>query len=371
MRLQIRLLFCILLLLAFPARAEEGRAALWLSIFQSDDHLSVVSPQISVRTPVYELLDIEAAADADIITAASVDVMAAASPRGYSELRHGYSVGATLHLGEGSDVGARYMPSFEPDYISHGIGIQASREFVDRRLTIGLAYRFAKDSVGRAGNPRSEWSALDGHGASLDMAWAFDPYMVGQLSYELQVQSGYMESPYRYVPVYYPGLSSSIALSESVPDERVRHALSAGLRRALGSGFFWSGHLRLYADSWGMLSHTEELELQHAILSGRLILGLGARIYGQGSASFYEYRYTSASILPTSLPRFRSADKMLSSLWSLLIGPRAEFSTGTFGPLSALRFSLKAELYDQHFLNFALLSERRALLISTGAAGEF
>lgn len=376
MRLQIGAL-CIASLLAglclsgFSALAEEGRGAAWVSVFHTSDRLTVVSPQLSVKAPVLDEADIEAAMDVDIITAATVDVVAAASPRGYSETRHGYSVGGTYHAAEGADIGLSYIPSFEPDYVSHGALAHASTEWIDRRLTVDAAYRFARDRVGRTGSARSEWSDLSVHGASLTFSWVFDPWMVGQLNYEFQAQFGYMESPYRYVPLYYAGFPGPISVGESVPDTRLRHALSGDLRRALGGGFFGRSHLRFYMDSWGVLSHTEEFELQRAMLAGHLILGIAARIYGQGSASFYRYRYTSENDVPSAVPKFRSADKMLSSQWTLLAGPRIEVSTGAAGPFSALRLTLKAEFYEQRFLNFPLLNERTALMFSGGAAGEY
>lgn len=356
---------------ALSALAEEGRGAAWVSVFHTNDRLTVISPQAALKAPVLDIADIEAAVDVDIITAATVDVLAAASPRGYSETRHGYSAGGTYHAAEGVDIGLTYMPSFEPDYISHGAMANASVDFIDRRLTVDASYRFSIDSVGRTGSARPEWKGLSIHGASLTLAWVFDPWMVGQLSYEFQAQFGYMESPYRYVPLYYRGFPGPIAVSESVPDTRFRHALSADMRRALGAGFFGRSHLRLYIDSWDVLSHTEEIELQRAMLGSHLIVGIAGRIYGQGSASFYRYRYTSDQNIPSTIPKYRSADKMLSSQWTWLAGPRIEVSTGLTGPFSALRFTLKAEIYEQHFLNFPLLNERTALMLSGGAAGEY
>lgn len=366
MRLQVIAAFAAVL--AWSRVAEpQGRAGSWVSVYSSSDHLTVVSPQLSLRAPVRDLVDIDAAVDADVITSASVDVMTAASPRGYEEVRHGYTLGATLHLAPGTDIGAHYIPSFEPDYESQGLAVSASREWLGRRLTTEIGARLSFDSVGRSGADRSAWRPLVTGGVMLGVGVALSPRMVGQLAYEVEIHDGFMASPYRYVPIHLAGSPDPIHAPEQVPDGRVRHALAAGLRRAFGGGWFGAGSLRFYLDSWGVTSHTEELEIQRSLLRDRVIVGLAARVYGQSAASFHRYRYDATM---AAIPRYRSADKMLSSSWSLLVGPRIEVALGPLGLVDDLRATAKVELHEQRFFEFAPLAERQSAIVSFGIAGE-
>lgn len=367
MRLQVIAVAAAVFLWSAPA-ATEGRAAGWVSIYSSDDGLTVVSPQISTSVPIRDVVNIDAEFDADIITAASVDVMTAASPRGFEETRHGYTVGATYHPEAETDIGVHYIPSFESDYESHGLTVSASREWFDRRLTTEIGYRLTFDAVGRSGTDPATWRSLTTNGVVLGVGWVFDPKMVGQLAYEWQIHTGYQSSPYRSVPIYYSEIEGPAGAPERVPEDRTRHALAGAIRRALGGGWFGAASLRLYMDTWGIFSHTEELDVQLSLFRARLILGFAARTYGQSSASFHEYRYSASN---GAIPVYRSADKMLSSSWSLLAGPRVDVGAGRIGPLEDLRATFKAELYDQHFFEFAPLEERRAVIISFGTAAEF
>lgn len=366
MRLQVMAAFAAVLLWSGAAE-PQGRAGSWVSVYTSSDHLTVVSPQLSVRAPVRDFMEIDAAVDADIITSASVDVMTAASPRGYEEVRHGYSLGTTLRGASGATAGFHYIPSFEPDYESQGIAVNASREWLDRRLTTEIGARLSFDSVGRRDAGHSVWRPLLSGGVMVGVALAVSPKMVAQVAYEIEINDGFMASPYRYVPIYVEGQKSPIRAPEQVPDNRIRHALAGGLRRAFGGGWFGAGTLRLYVDSWGIASHTEELEVQRSLFRDRVIVGFAARAYGQSSATFHRYRYEAEAF---SIPKLRSADKMLSSSWSLLFGPRVEVAVGPFGPIEELRATAKVELYDQHFFEFAPLRERQAAIVSFGIAGE-
>ncbi|MBK9265254.1 MAG: DUF3570 domain-containing protein [Polyangiaceae bacterium] len=368
MRLQVIGAFAAMMLWTAPAVAE-GRGATWVSFFSSSDHLTVISPQASARVPLRDWLTMDASYEADVITAASVDLVTAASPRGYQEERHGFSAGATFRPAAATVVAAQYTPSFEPDYVSHGVALSAEREWWDRRLTTQVGYRFSADRIGRRGDAQDTWQKLNSHSLTVGLGWVFSRRMVGDVVYELQFHDGFQSSPYRYVPIYHPGSNYAIGgVPESVPTERTRHAIAAGLRRAFGSHWFGSARLRLYADTWGIASFTNEFEVQRSLFGSRILLGLRGRIYGQSSATFHAYRY---ELRDDALPKFRDADKMLSSGFSFLGGPRIDASFGRIGPISDLRATCMFEFYAQRFFNFAPLSERYATIVSFGVAAEF
>lgn len=355
------------MLAAAQPLGAEARVASWVSRYASSDGLTVVSPRITLRAPLHHAVDLHTGYEADIISGASIDVLTAASPRGYTETRNGGHVGVAVRPAPGTTLFARFIGSIEPDYLGRTATLSAEREWLQRRLATALGVRTSFDEVGRVGDPRDRYRdvstlALDG-----SAAWVFSPRTVGQISLEVQFARGYMASPYRMVRVSWPGVDLPSGVPESTPDDRRRVALAVGARHALARGWFVSTSVRVYRDSWSMMSHTEELELQRALLDDRLILGLGGRLYGQTAASFYRARYAASD---GELPRYRTADKMLAPMATTLGHVRASVGLGSLGPLRGLRLTTKLELFEQRFYEFLPLSGRRAFVASLGLTTE-
>lgn len=370
MRLQLSMLaalaFASLLASVTVAQADQ-RAATWISVYADDDSLAVISPQVTIRGDVSEEVEISAGYEIDVISAATVDVVTAASPRGYEEQRHGLSIGALWTPEPKTKVSAKYLPSWEVDYRSHSFTSGVSREWLSRRLTTSLNGRVGFNRVGRSGSHSSSFRALRTLSVGLGVGWIASRWTVLEAVYEPQWHHGFMASPYRFVEVRWSD-GSTVSAPEVVPDQRVRHAVGLGVRHALNRQWYLSGKYRFYRDNWGIWSHTAETELQRAVRWDKLILGLTMRGYRQNKADFHEARYERMSGL---LPEYRSADKMLTGSWSMLGAARAQVNAGSFGFVDALRVTLKYEIYDQHFLDFQALKRRVGQTTSLGASAEF
>jgi hypothetical protein len=260
-----------------------------------------------------------------------------------------------------------YQPSWEQDYESHGIGAGTGFEWLDRRLEERLDVRVNFDQVGRAGEPQDTWRDLTTVTFAPSLGWVVDKWTVSSLRYELQAVAGFQASPYRFVRIEWNGLDSGVSVPERDPELRVRHALAARLRRALSTAWFASFGYRFYTDSWGMQSHTGQGGLERSLLRDRLLLGIDVRGYWQSSASFYAERYTG----PTGfIPEFRSSDKQLAESWSVLGGLRAELGFDSVGFAEILRMVVRGDIHNQHFVDFAPLDERTALIVSLGVSAE-
>lgn len=364
MRLQL-IALCLAVLWPASAGADE-RAGSWLSVYTDDDGLTVVSPQISGRYDGTERLEVEISYDADVISAASVDVTTAASPRGYTETRHGMILGTSWNPGEGTRYGVRYLPSWEPDYRSHGVAANAGREWVDRRMATRLDLRVNTDSVGRSGDERNRWQSLTTVAAGASVGWIISQWTVAQLAYELQHARGYQASPYRYAEVVWPD-GTRLMVPEATPDRRVRQAAAVSIRHAITKRWFGATGYRLYRDSWGVLGHAADWELQHALRDDLAVFGVEGRIYRQSAADFYRPRYQAELGM---VPAVRVADKQLAESWSVLIGARAEVRLASPAAIGQVRAIGKLELYDQHYRELPRLVERRALVLSVGIALE-
>jgi len=363
MRLQVTLA----LLFGASTALGDSRATAFVSAYSDDDDLTVVSPELSLKQEVSDRVDVEAAYEADIISAASVDVMTAASPRGYSEVRHGLAAGAIWKPEREITFALKYLPSWETDYRSHGLSLRTAYEWLERRLEERLDVRVSFDRVGRAGEPESEWHDLDIVALGPSLSYVLDRWTVASLAYEVQAQRGFQQSAYRFVPVRWSG-TTTVSVPEEHPRWRVRHALALGVRHALSRSWFLSGGYRHYRDSWGVTSHTADAGIQHAMNHERVIVGFDARGYYQGEASFYAERYAAT---PGTLPTYRSRDKMLSESWSLLAGLRGEVGLGPVGFAEDVRVAVRSDVYDQHFLSFEPLEGRRAFIFQLGASAEY
>ncbi len=374
MRLQLKLALLCAVFAHSATASADNRAATWLSVYSDDDGLTVVSPQVSARADVGEGVEVAAKYDVDVITAATTDVVSAASPRGYEEERHGLDIGASWEPEPGATLSLHYLPSWEPDYRSHGVAAQGGREWLERRLTTRIGASVAFDEVGRGGDMMA-WRSLTTVRMNARAAWVLERRTVVEVGYELQRSRGFQASPYRFVDIEWVDPAAGpgddpilVATPEAVPERRIRHSVIGNARHSLGRGYYARSGYRLYVDTWGIVSHTADLELSRAVGWDRLLFGVLGRFYHQGAADFYTTGYRTAA---GTLPEYRTADKMLAKSWSVLGGARVEMTLRPPAGLAALRGILKLEVYDQHFVDFAPLAGRRALIVSGGASAEF
>jgi len=350
---------------AAPAVAA-GRTGTLVSVFVDDDGLTVVSPQLSVEQEVAPQFTTALAYDVDIISAATVDVRTAASPRGYDEVRHGLNIGTTWQPEAESSLGLRYLPSWEADFESHGVGTDVSHEWWDRRLTTQVTVLGRFNQVGRSGEPKNTWRYLGTGILGLQQGMVLDRFTVATVAYELSMSRGYLSNPYRFVTVNWAS-GRAVSVPEQTPSERNRHAGRVGVQRALTHDIFIDAGYRLYGDDWGVVSHTGDAEVQYALADDLLIFGLAIRGYYQSAAAFYEPRYRAST---GTVPMLRTGDKQLTESWSVLGDARLEVNVTSVGSFDVLRGGLKVGVYDQHFLEFEPLDSRRALIVSLGVSGE-
>lgn len=358
MRLQMTL--CALLT-ARVAHAE--RVATWLSVYSDDDDLTVVSPHIAASGDA-GALGLRAAYDVDIISAASIDVVSAASPRGYKEERHGLALGADYRWKNQKTLALAYQPSWEPDYVSHGLSATASGEFVQRRLALALSYRVNFNRVGRSGDAMTLWDDLTEHAFGGSLGWVADSRTVFDVQAELQTRTGQLASPYRYVPIESLGTS----VREAVPRRRTGAALRVGIRRALTGKLFASLSYRFYGDDWRVFAHTGDADLQRSLRGQRWIVGTGLRASYQDAAAFYRSSY---DLIDGDLPALRAIDKALARNASVLAHLRGEWRRPDTGPFSLITATAKLAIYHQTFWEFPRLGARNALIVSFGASAEF
>lgn len=311
----------VLLGAASDAARADGRAAAGAYLYLDSDHLEVVHPYASLRVEADDDTTLTGSYDADVITAATIDVRTSASPRAFTEARHGIGLDVAHELSPTLRIGAGASGSFSPDTNSATASFRLAWEDDTRIHTLSLSGGGSFTGVGRVGDQApaglvgsggltAGWAAVLSNAAVLDVALA------GELSL------GYLESPYRFVSIYTRGAAEPwLAMPESLPDSRLRGAARVRLRVAPMDGLFLRGSYRFHTDDWGVLGHTVELGAVVNPVSA-LSLGIELRYLGQRASSFYQGRYETLPLIPTWAAR----DRELAATTTLSAGLRVELA---------------------------------------------
>jgi hypothetical protein len=195
----------------------------------------------------------------------------------------------------------------ENDYVARSIGLSDEWTVAHGLGTIHFGASFARDVVMPVTNklhlPKSQ------NGFSLGYTWILGERDLVDLSASVMKLSGYLDDPYKIVPIGDPGTAT---LPEHRPDTRTRRAIVA----KYGHHYLWNGALKLtyryYSDDWSIQAHTLEVVYDQRLFTNWLVTPQ-IRLYTQTGASFYGSRF------PTP-QTFMSADYRLSPLDSALGG---------------------------------------------------
>jgi hypothetical protein len=361
-------------LLAGSVRADPSTLSFDTLLYSDTDNVLVVSPQVAAHRKLDEQGgEASARVAVDVISAASVDVVSQATP-GFTEVRKEAALAGSHRIGA-ILPGVRYRFSDEPDYRSHTVGATAARDFADHDTTVALSYDLGFDTIGRTGTPSGVWSRhLTIHTGEVGVTQVVGPRTVVRGSYSLTVQRGYMEKPYRYVPLFDMATLADLERGggldadevdayrlperppEAVPDLRLRHALALrGLRYfpSIGAGQL---DYRFYIDSWGVQAHTVDVALRIPI--GRFRLDLEDRLHYQRAADFWARAYAVDG--DGQIPVWRSLDRELGSYAQNTVFVRLQRPFGDF-----LVYAMGGTMITR-FADFLYLDWRLALISETG-----
>ncbi|MCB9597782.1 MAG: DUF3570 domain-containing protein [Sandaracinaceae bacterium] len=347
-----------LLCLAAPAAAQpETRVAVDALYYTDTDNVMAFTPSVSARHRFEDGGSVGARGALDVITAASVDVVSHATNR-FDEARTEGAIDFAVPIDDALFRMA-YRASWEPDYLSNGLSAGLQLRLGSADSVLDVSYGLTWDVVGRTHTPWSSFSEdLFTHALSLSLTQNLGPETVLRLVYSPTIQDGYLEKPYRYVPLFDDtGQQLASRVPENVPDLRHGHAFGARLLQYLEP---IDGSLRvdyqLYVDGWGVTGHVVEA-VGLASASDGLRFGLRGRFYGQTAASFWQRQYT---VPPGQLPRWRTLDRDLSPYVSVTGAARLEWNVDDVsGYLDG------AATYTR-FLDFLLLDERVAIVTQIG-----
>lgn len=310
MRLQLTVVVAALLGLgAAHGEPAAPEATATLRIYADDDHVTVVSPSARVVARGGARTAVTTELTADAVSAASVDVVTAASPAAtVHERRFDLGVTAVRELAPGTTLGLGARASHELDYDAVR-ALASARTEVDRRsTTLELRYQAGHDIATATGAPAFR-RTRDSHQLMVLVGRLLGPRTVVDAIAEVALARGYHASPYRLVPLEGGAGPLPRLVAEVTPTGRTSAAAALRLRHALTRALFASALYRAYVDDWAMTSHTLTLELVHQ-RGPRWRLGALARGYVQGAAAFYAARYDEAA----GTPALRTRDRTLGPM---------------------------------------------------------
>jgi hypothetical protein len=354
----------LLLLFAGPAVHAEQSASTALMVYSDDDGVSVVMPSAEARADIGDFT-LRGRGQVDIISAASVDLVSAASPRGFDALRAGGGFGGTYRWEPGHESNLSYSFSSENDFVQHGVGASHSIEVFARHTTLTAGYTYAHSDVGRAGDASFSrlrhthegsftWTEVLGRASLMDLFVTFGAI------------DGFQSSPYRFVPLFTSASENALtSVPEVVPDLRLLGSVGGRVRGRIHDRWFASGELRGYVDSWGMNANSLATRVSFELEPDVWIVGFDARGYRQSGASFYRERYETFPAQPS----LRTADKELGPMWTVLLGAHVDWIIPV-GELEDVRLGLATQMYHLMYPEHPSLDSRTAVMSTFEVAFE-
>jgi hypothetical protein len=364
------------------------RAGLEIGGYSDTDHVEVFAPSViaSVSSPTAGW-NVGGSYLVDVVSAASPDIVSAASPP-FHEVRQAGRVTGGYKPGD-YGVQATAHTSSEPDYLSLGAEIELTADLNDKVITPKIEYGYTHDTIGRGGTPFSVFHhTLATHDVGVGAAFVLSASSLLLVGASLQLERGDQSKPYRYVPMFAPGIvpfvprGADVALVNDVrlPVRPLEQLPLARDRYALGLRFahrFTSSTLRLeervYRDSWGQMATTTDL--QYLLDVGtQVVLWPHLRFNAQNGAAFYRLAY-SAQIptvvgSPVVLPAFRTTDRELGPLLTGVVG--LGLRVGLSPPKTATQyaFTLQADTMFTRYFDALFLTNRLAVYGTIGFDAE-
>lgn len=321
----------------------------------------------------------------DIVTAASPDVVASAS-RHFRDVRH--AVGVTGGYKPGRfGAQASFSYSQEKDYISRTAGLQLVGDFKDKLVTPALGYSYTWDTIGRAGTSFDVFGKpFDTHEITAGSTVVLNPTTVLVAGASVSLENGDQSKPYRYVPLFAPGVNPPIGVSqgevnaqrlpakplEQLPLDRQRYSLSARFISRVKPNATLRIEERLYRDSWAV--NASSTDARYLVdVSPRLRVWPHAHFHIQDGAEFYRRIY--GGILQADgtavIPMYRTNDRELSPMIGITGGGGFRYGLTKPGGKVNLGLLVSADALFNWYENSLYIRTRLAGYGTVGIEADF
>ena len=316
-----------------------------ISGYHDTEHVDVVTPafSVSIESPTGGW-GVHGAMLVDVVTAASADIVATASPR-WRETRYVPTLGGHKRLGD-VDLSLNGTLSHEPDYLATSVGAGISVDLRQKTVTPALNYEFSYDVSGRAGTPFSIISRpISRHGITASTTFVLDKATLFAVNFAAVLESGDTSKLYRYLPMFSADVSARVPIGlaidavnlnrsparplDNLPTSRQRWAV-AGLLAHRFTSTTLRLEERLYVDNWGLKASTTDGQFLMD-LAERVRVWPAVRANVQTAVSFWQLTYVDkqGKHLPElSVPTLRTGDRELGPLVGVTFGAGGRFALG-------------------------------------------
>ena len=302
-------------------------------------------PSVLVRKSIGSQFSLSGQYYVDSVSAASVDVLATASP--YKEERNEYTFGID-YLHDKSILSLGFTNSTENDYEANTVYFSLSQEFFGGMSTVTMGYASGWDEVGRVGNDSFSEEA-DRRNYQLGLSQVVTRNSLVGLDLEVVTDEGFLQNPYRQNRYLDPNDSTAFLYQpERYPETRPSTSVAARALYYLPYRASIRAEYRYFSDTWGISAHTIELGYVHGLNEHWTLEG-SIRYYTQGEADFYSDLFPFENS-QTHLAR----DKELSSLsgTTLAAGAVYEWKQTSLPGIDRLQFSLLVDWLNFDYDNF-------------------
>ncbi|MFN8178089.1 MAG: DUF3570 domain-containing protein [bacterium] len=325
------------LLLAPPAHAgldpESRETGLHFELFSDSDRVHVYSEtgswqldlakntglSVGLTREIVVVPGITAAPGSqqalDSISSASRPISSTSNPYAdWSKARN--ALDSTLRW-QGFSAG--YYVSSESDYFAQQVAGGYERPLFDDNLTLSFGGSYGWDRIKPLAD--QDTATPDAHKDTVHgdvvATWTATPTTIVQGGAELSRVEGLQHNPYRNVYV------AGAYVPESQPDERNRRDFFLKVNRYLPNRSSLKLDYKLYADDWGILSHTFGAKLLQYV-GESVVVRYRYRWYTQGAADFWRDEY----LVPGGVGGYQTADYRMGAFDSHLFGTELTWKFG-------------------------------------------
>lgn len=279
----------------------------------------------------------------DVVTAASVDILATASPH-WKEARLAPAIKGHKKF-DPVDISVAASLSHEPDYLSAAVGADVAVELAQKNVTPSFGYQYSHDVNARAGTDWDVFSKrVHRHSPNVGLGLVLSKATFAQGTFTFVYEDGDLSKPYRHVPMFSPERAQQVPAGlaieavnlareperplEQLPVERFRYAVALGIAHRFVDVTLRLSE-RLYIDSWGVKATTTDGRLMVDVIK-ELRLWPHLRFHAQSNASFYELAYAvqSSPEGQRTIPLIRTGDRELGPMLTAAFGGGAHLDLG-------------------------------------------
>jgi hypothetical protein len=366
------------------------RAALEVATYTDSDNVTVFTPSLAASIEnILQGASLKGRYIVDVVSAASADIVATASPR-WTEIRHAGSLEAT-YKPHTFGVTLAGSVSTEPDYFSFGIGSEMTLDLFEKNTTLVAGFGYGHDTVGRCGaegSPANTGATCTSFGVfsrivnrtSFNLGWTqlLGPSTVSALVLDVALENGDQSKPYRYVPMFSSAVAPTVPNGASVafvtdnrlperpleqtPLSKRRVSLTGRLAHRF-EGSTLKLEERLYIDTWALFASTTDARWIFDV-GKRVGIWPHARFHGQTGVSFWKRAYISGDAPAWDLPVFRTGNRELGPLWTATGGGGLYFYLGSSAEPQKTRLSISIDGLYTSFLDDLYITQRSGLISS-------